>query len=88
MEENEEQIIHPSPSICSGWELVGGRFCPIRHTRPALPTHLPATGPAEESGEDDSEKEEDGDDDVQRRRGDSFESDNSKSSDAECSDSD
>ena len=38
--------------------------------RPALPTHLSAPGPAEESGEDDSEEEEDeGDDDVHRRRG-------------------
>ena len=37
--------------------------------RPALPTHLPASGPVEESGVDDSEDEEEGDDVVQRRRG-------------------
>ncbi|KAJ8349632.1 hypothetical protein SKAU_G00247620 [Synaphobranchus kaupii] len=80
---------HPSP-LGHGWELVGGRCRPVRHTRPALPTHLPAPGPAEESEEDDEreEDEEEGDDDVQRRRGDSSESDDSESSEAECSDSD
>ena len=59
---------HHSP-FGHGWELVGGRCRPVRHTQPALPTHLPAPGPAEESEEDDSEKEDEGDDDVQRRRG-------------------
>ncbi|KAJ8333974.1 hypothetical protein SKAU_G00412930 [Synaphobranchus kaupii] len=80
---------HPSP-LGHGWELVGGRCRPVRHTRPALPTHLPAPGPAEESEEDDEneEDEEEGDDDVQRRRGDSSESDDLESSEAECSDSD
>ena len=54
-----------------GWELVGGRCRPVRHTRPALPTHLPAPGPAEESEEDDSEgeDEDEGDDGVQKGRG-------------------
>ena len=43
---------------------------PVRHTRPALPTHLPAPEPAAVSEEDDSEEEVDeGDDDVQRRKG-------------------
>ena len=61
---------HPSP-LGHGWELVGGRCRPVRHTRPALPTHLRAPGPAEESGEDDSEEqdEDEGDDDVRTRRG-------------------
>ena len=39
----------------------------VRHTRPALPTHLPAPGLAEGSGEDYSEDVDDRDDDVQRR---------------------
>ncbi|KAJ8375166.1 hypothetical protein SKAU_G00057460 [Synaphobranchus kaupii] len=58
---------HPSP-LGHGWERLGGRCCPVRHTRPALPTHLPAPGPAEESEEDNEseEDEEEGDDDVQR----------------------
>ena len=48
---------------------MGDRCRPVRHTRPACPTHLSAPGSAEETGEDDNEEEEDGDDDVQRRRG-------------------
>ena len=31
---------HPSP-IGHGWEFVDGKFCPVRHTRPAFPAHLP-----------------------------------------------
>ena len=31
---------HPSP-IGHGWELVDGNCHPVRHTRPALPAHLP-----------------------------------------------
>jgi len=31
---------HPSP-IGRGWELVDGYCCPVRHTHPALPAHLP-----------------------------------------------
>ena len=57
---------HPSP-LRHGWELVGGRFSLVRHTRPALPTDLPAPGPAKESGKVDSEEEEEGDEDVQRK---------------------
>ena len=62
---------HPSPLV---WELVDGRCRPVRHTRPALPTHLPAPGPAEDSCEEDEDEDEEskdaneeGDDDVQRR---------------------
>ena len=60
-----------------GWQLVGGRCRPVHHTRPARPTHLSALGPAEESGEDDSEDGDERGDDVRRRREDSFESDDS-----------
>ena len=48
---------------------MGGGCRRVRHTRPALLTHLYAPGPAEESEEDDSEDEDEGDGDVQRRRG-------------------
>ena len=41
----------------------------LNDSRPALQTHLPAPGQAEESGEDDSEEEDEEDDDVWRRRG-------------------
>lgn len=78
---------HPSP-IGHGWELVGGRCRPVRHTRPALPKHLPVPGPAEDSEEDESEDDEEKGDDVIQRRRDSSESDESESSEAECSDSD
>ena len=64
---------HPSP-LGHGWEMVGGRCRPVRHTRAALPMHLPAPGSGEESEEDD---EEEGDHDVERR-GDSSESDDSE----------
>ena len=37
---------HPSP-IGQGWELVGGRYRYVRHTRPVLPIHLPASEPTE-----------------------------------------
>lgn len=76
---------HPSP-VGHGWELVGGRCRPVRHTRPALPTHLPVLGPAEESEEEDSDE---GDDDVlskMRESSDSQDSD-SDSSQSECSES-
>ena len=61
---------HPSP-LRHGLELLGGPCRLVRHTGPALPTYLPAPGPAEESGEDDSEDEEgvEADDDIQKRRG-------------------
>lgn len=79
---------HPSP-IGHGWELVGGHCRPVRHTRPALPLHLPAPDLAEESSEDGSEEgeEEEEDDDIQRRR-DSSDSEVSESSEEEFSDSD
>ena len=64
---------HPSP-LGHGWEMVGGRCRPVRHTRAALPMHLPAPGSDEESEED---NEEEGDHDVERR-GDSSESDDSE----------
>ena len=76
---------HPLP-LGHGWELVGGRCRPVRHTRPALPTHLPAPGPVEEDEE--VEREEDEEDDVAQRRVESSESHDSESSDPECSDSD
>lgn len=66
---------HPSP-IGHGWELVNGRCRPVRHTRPALPMHLPAPRPAEESERDESEE------------GDLSESDDSEFGEAEHSDSD
>ena len=77
---------HPSP-LGHGWELVGGRCRPVRHTRPALPTHLPASGPVEEDKEVESEEDEEKDD-VAQRRVKSSESDDSESSDTEFSDSD
>ena len=77
---------HPSP-LGHGWELVGGRCRPVRHTRPALPTHLPAPGPVEEDEEVESEEDEE-EDDVSQRRVESSESEDSESSDTECSDSD
>ncbi len=77
---------HPSP-LGHGWELVDGRCRPVRHTRTALPTHLPTPGAAEEDDRDErnEDDEEEGDDAVQRRRGDSSESDDSESSEEECS---
>ncbi|KAI4791968.1 hypothetical protein KUCAC02_033695 [Chaenocephalus aceratus] len=80
---------HPSP-IGHGWELVGGCCRPVRHTRPALPMHLPAPIPTEEGQED--EEDESDDDDENRvaavQRGDSSESEDSECSEAGCSDSD
>ena len=78
---------HPSP-LGHGWELVGGHCRPVRHTRPALPIHLPAPGTVEEDEEVESEVFEEEDDDAQRRRVVSSESDDSETSDTECSDSD
>lgn len=76
---------HPSP-LGHGWELVGGRCRPVRHTRPALPTHLPAPGLVERDEE--VERGEDEEDDVAQRRVESSESDDSEGSDSEYSDSD
>ena len=73
---------HPSP-LGHGWELVSSRCRPVRHTRPALPIHLPAPGPSEDSEEDESNMEnEQGDDEkAWKRREDSSESDESETSD-------
>ena len=74
-----------------GWSLSP---CPPHTT--CSPTHLPASGPDEESDEDESEvdeseedESEEGDEEndyVQGRREDSSESGDSESSEAECSD--
>ena len=69
---------HPSP-LGHGWELLGGRCRPVRHTRPALPVNIPASGQAEDSEDDESESEGDRD---------SSESEGPEYSVAENSDSD
>ena len=64
---------YPSP-IGHGWELVDGKCRPVRHTCPALPTHLPTlrletaerseadeyeeTDKEQKEGEEDSEQSE------------------------------
>jgi hypothetical protein len=76
---------HHSP-VGHGWELVGSHCRPIRHTRPALPMHLPQPGPAEEielSEEDESEEWDEERDDYARRRGDISESDQSEYSESD-----
>jgi len=55
---------HPSP-LGHGWNLVGGRCRPVRHTRPALPMHLPAPGPPEVTEEDETERDEERIDSVE-----------------------
>ena len=81
---------HPSP-LGHGWELVDGRCRPVRHTRLALATHLPAPGPTARKMRTRTRRakmlNEEGDGDVQRS-GDSSESDDSESSEEECSDMD
>lgn len=47
---------HPSP-VGHGWELVDGLCRPIRFTRPALPTHLPALGLDDASEQSESDEE-------------------------------
>ena len=69
---------HPSP-LGHGWDLVDGRCRPVRHTRSALPIHLPAPGQAASEEEDDEE----GDDAVRRSRVYSSESDGSEFSDSD-----
>ena len=80
---------HPS-LIGHGWELVDSRCRPICHTHPALPTHLPALVPSEESEsetESDGEEEE-SDNDVSRRMTEYSSESDTDSSEAECSDLD
>ena len=77
---------------------MGGHCHPVRQTRPALPTHLPVSAPAEESdrdesevGESDEDESKEGDEEydyVHRRTEDSSESDDLESSQAEWSYSD
>ena len=50
---------HPSP-MGRGWELASGCCRPVRHTHPALPTHLPVPELSEDSKED--ERDEDNND--------------------------
>ena len=57
---------HPSP-LGHVWELVGGHCHPVRHMRPALPLHLPASGPAEERDGDEREND-DEEGDLESRR--------------------
>ena len=80
---------HPLP-IGHGWQLVDGHCRPVRYTQPALPTHLPASRPVEDSEEDESEYDcdEKKNDDVQSRRWDTSDSSDLESSEAECSDLD
>ena len=75
---------HPSP-IGHGWELVGGYCRPVRHTRPALPVHLPAIWTVDLSDEDESDdhertKVDEENEYVQARRDDSSDSDDLESS--------
>ncbi|KAK7083852.1 hypothetical protein SK128_014643, partial [Halocaridina rubra] len=63
---------HPS-SIRHDWELMHGRYLPVRHTQPALPKHLPAPSQEDESDYDDGT-----DNDVQGRMGDSSEDDDTE----------
>ena len=79
----------PSP-LGHGWELASGRCRPVRHTRPALPTHLPEPELSEDSEEVESDKDNDDEEDncVPWWCDDSSESSDTDSidsiSDAEC----
>ena len=53
---------HPSP-LGHGWELASGHCRPVRHTRPALPTHLPECELSEDSEEDESDEDNDDEED-------------------------
>ena len=80
---------HPSP-LGHGWELASSRCRPVRHTHPALPTHLPEPELSEDSEEVESNEDNDDEEDncVPRRCDDSSESSDTDSidsiSDAEC----
>ena len=64
------------PSLKDGWELASGHCHPVRHTRPALPTHLPECELSEDSeeGESDEDNNDEEDNCVPRRCNDSSES--------------
>ena len=53
---------HPSP-LGHGWELASGHCRPVRHTRPALPTHIPECELSEDSEEDKSDEDNDDEED-------------------------
>ena len=53
---------HPSP-LGHGWELASGQCSPVRHTRPALPTHFPEPELSEDSEEDESDEDNDDEED-------------------------
>jgi len=59
---------HPSP-IGHGWALVDGNCHPVRHTRPALPAHLPTLRleTAEKSEEDEHEETDEEQEDSEQR---------------------
>ncbi len=78
------------PPTTTGWELASGRCSPVRHTRPALPTHLPEPELSEDSEEDESDEDNDNEEDcVPRQCDDSSESSEytdsiDSTSDVEC----
>ena len=80
-----------SADLGHGWELASGHCRPVRHTRPALPTHLPECELSEDSEEDESDEDTDDEEDncVPRQCNDLSESSDTNSidstSDAECS---
>ena len=49
-----------SSPLGHGWDLADGCCHPVHHTQPALPAHLPAPRPAEDSGSEDEEEGDDG----------------------------
>ncbi len=78
---------HPSP-IGRGWELIDGRCRPVRHTRPALPIHLPAPMPSGESDEMESDDEEESDSHALGKMTECSSESDSDYSEAECFDMD
>ena len=65
-------------------ELASGHCRPVRHTRPALPTHLPECELSEDSEEDESDEDNDDEEEncVPRRCNDSSESSDMNSLDS------
>ena len=72
---------HPS-SIRHGWELLNGHCRPVRHTKLALPMHLPSPNITEASENDESDDDDGKDVDTQEEIQDSSEDD------SECFNSD